>query len=152
MVSNDEADELQQLMKIKEQAVNNNKRTQASLRVHTAQTLDSNRQTTRNMAKDIPQIQRVSLTAIPRVERTKRIEQHNLPLNNQLVVKSKARRRQHAQARPTVINSAPARNTQSCTRTMTAAASGSRPNTRARKRMSQLIQTTPAKRNKTTRP
>ena len=104
------------------------------------------------MVKDIPQILRVPLTAIPRVERMARMEQHDLPINNQLLTKIKARRRQHAQARPTFSDSAPARNTLSHTRTMTAADSGSRLNTRASKRMSQLTSTTPAKHNKTTRP
>ena len=66
------------------------------------------------------------------------------------LTKSKAYKRKHAQARPTVIDSAPSRNTRSQTRTMTTEASGTRPTTRSRKRMSQLIRTMPAKRNKTT--
>ena len=110
MGSNDGADELRQLMKLTEQAVNNNKQTHAYPRVRTAQTLDSNRWTTINMAKDIPQIPRVPLTAITKVKRMTRIEQHELLLNNQLLEKIKDRIRRHAQARPTVSNSALARN------------------------------------------
>ena len=152
MGSNDGADELKLLMKLTEKTVQNNKRAHASPRVHTAQTLDSNRPIKRNMVKDIPQFLRVPLTAVPRVDRTTRIEPHDLPPNNQLLAKNKARRRQHAQARLTVSKSAPYLNTRSYTRTMTEATSGSRPNTRASKRMSQLTSTTPAKHNKTTRP
>ena len=138
-------------MKLTEQTVKNNKHDHAFQRVHTAQTLDNDRQTKINIVKDIPQILRVPLTAIPILERTSRMEQHDHPLNNQLFKKRKARRQQHTQVIPTVSNSAPARNRHAHTRTMTAAASKSRLNTRASNRMSELIRTTPAKRNKTTR-
>ena len=119
--------------------------------MHTAHTIENeNRQTTRNMIKDIPLIPRLTLTAVPRVERTARMEQHDLPLKNQILTKSKARRKRHAQARPIVSDSAPACNTRSQTRTMTTEANGTILTTRSRKRMSKLIRTTPAKRNKTT--
>ena len=130
MGSNDGADELQQLMKLTEKAVKNNKaiatprkqtphtnvgkqggRTHAFPRVHTAQTLEKYRRTTRNMVKDIPQIPRIPRTAITRVDRTVSMAQHNLPLNNQMITKIKAGRRRQAQARPTVCDSAPARKT-----------------------------------------
>ena len=135
MGSNDGVDELQQLMELTEKAVNNNKAISTSekltphtnaekqgghahtfLRVHTVQTLEKDRRTTRNMFKDIPQIPRVPLTAIPRVERTARMAQHDLPLDNQMLTKSKDRRRRHTQARPTVSNSALACNTRSHTK------------------------------------
>ena len=84
MVSNDGADELKQLMKLTEKTVNNNERTQASPRVHTAQTLNSNKPITRNVARDIPQVLRVPPTAVLRVDRMTRIEPHNFPPNNQM--------------------------------------------------------------------
>ena len=82
MGSHDGADELQQLMKLTEEAVKNNKsieksekhttptnvekqsgRAHAFTRVHTAQTLENdNIRITRNITKDIPVILRVSLT------------------------------------------------------------------------------------------
>ena len=167
---NDGADELQQLLKLTEEAVKKNKdiskpenptpHTNAEKQggcahafpwVHTAQTLENkNKRITRNMTKYIPLILRVPLTAVPRVERTERMAQHDLPLNNQILTKIKARRRRHAQARPTVSGSAPASNTQSQTGKMTTAASGTRPTKRSSKRMSLLIRTMPDKHNKTT--
>ena len=156
---NDGTDELQQLLKLTEEAVKNNKDISKSEKptphtnaekqggcahafpwVHTAQTLENkNKRITRNMTKDIPLILRVPLTAVPRVETTARMEQHDPLLNNKILTKSKARRRRHAQVRPTVSNSALAHNTRSQTRTMTTAASGTRPTTRYSKLMSQLI-------------
>ena len=59
MGSNDGADELKQLMKLTEKTIENNERTQASPRVHTAQTLNSNKPITRSMVRDIPQVPRV---------------------------------------------------------------------------------------------
>ena len=87
MGSNDEADELQQLMKLAEESVKNNKaitksetstphinaekqggHAHAFTRVYTAQTLENkNRRITRNMTKGIPLIPRVPLTADPMV-------------------------------------------------------------------------------------
>ena len=137
MGSNDGADELQQLMKLTEQAVNNTKQAHASPRVHTAQTLENeNRRITINMTKYTPLTPRVTLTAVTRMEMTARMPQHDLPLNNQMLTKIKVRRRRHAQARPTVSNSATAYNTQSQTRMMTTAVIGTRPITRFSKRMS----------------
>ena len=152
MGSNDGADELKQLMKLTEKTVQNNKREHAYPRVHTSKTLNINKSITRSIFKDIPQVPRVPLTAVPRVDRTTRIEPHDLPPNNQMLAKNKACRRRHAQSRPTVINSAPISNTRSHTRTMTDAVSGSRPNTRSIKRIYQLTRATPAKRNKMTQP
>ena len=103
------------------------------------------------MFKDIPQIPRVPLTVVLRVDRMTRIEPQNFPPHNQMLEKHKARRRQHTQTIPTVSNNAPARNTRSHTRTMAEATSRSRPNTRYSKRTSQLTRATPARRNKTTR-
>ena len=133
MGSNDGSDELKQLMKLTEKTVQNNKWAHASPRVHIAQTLDSNRPITSNMVNDIPQVLRVPLTAFPTVDKTTRIEPYDLPPNNQVLAKNKARRRRHSQARPKVSNSAPARNTRSHTRIMTEATSRSKPNTRSRK-------------------
>ena len=92
------------------------------MRVHPEQTLNSNKPITKSMVKDIPQVPRVPLTAVPRLDITTRIEPHNFPPNNQMLAKHKARRIQHAQTRPTVSNSALARNTQSHTRTKAEAA------------------------------
>ena len=85
---NDGADKLNQLMKLKENIVHNNKRAHASPRVHTAQKINSNKLITRSMVKDIAQVLRVPLTAVPRVDRTTRIETHDLPPNNQMLAKS----------------------------------------------------------------
>ena len=138
-------------MKLTEKIVKNNERAQSSPRVHPAQTLNSNKPITRSMFKDIPQVPRVPLTAVPRVDRMTRIEPQNFPPHNQMLEKHKARRRQHTQTIPTVSNNAPARNTLSQTRTITTAASGTRPITRSSKLMSKLVRTMPAKRKKTTR-
>ena len=103
------------------------------------------------MVRDIPQVPRVPPTAVPRVDRTTRIEPHDFPPNNHMLAKHKAPRRRHAQTRLTVSNSASARNTRSHTRTMAKADSRSRMNTRSIKWMSQLTRATPEKRNKTMR-
>ena len=155
MGSNDGADELQQSLKLTEESVKKNKaiskpenptphtntekqdeRAHAFPRVHTAQTLENeNRRITRNTTKDIPLVPKVPLTTVPMVERTARMAHHDLKLNNKMLTKSKACRRRHAQSRPTVSASAPARNTRSQKRTMTTAASGTRLTTRSIKRM-----------------
>ena len=149
MGSNDVSDELKQLMKLTEKTVQNNKWAHASPRVHIAQTLNINKPIKRSMFRDIPQVTRVPPPAVPRVDRTTRIDPHNFPPNNQMLAKHKARRRRPAQTILTVSNSAPDRNTRSHKRTMAEAASRIRPNTRSSKRMFQLRRATPAKRNKT---
>ena len=88
------------------------------------------------MAKDNPLLLRVPLTAVSRVEKTARMVQDDLPLNNKIMTRNKVRRRQHAQARLTVSDSAPARNTQSQTRTTTTAASRTKLSTISRKLIS----------------
>ena len=126
--------------------------THALLRVHTIQPLENDDiSMTRNMAKDTPLLPRVSPTAVLRVEKPSKMAQDDLPLNNQMITRNKVRTRWHAQARPTVSDSAPARNTQSQTRTTTTSSSRTRPATRSSKPLSQLMQTTPANRNKMTR-
>ena len=126
-------------------------RTHAIPRGHTAQPFENeNRRATINVIKDTPLLPRVPPTAVPGLEKTEKMAQHDLPFNNQMITKNKVRRRQHAQARPTVGNSTPSCNTRSQTRTTTTAASKTIPTTRSSKRMSQLMRTTPAKRNNTT--
>ena len=115
---NDEADELRQFMKLTEKTIKNNEQTQAAPRVQKAHTTNSNKLFTRSMVRDIPQVPRVPPIAVPRVDKTTRIEPHDFSPINQMLTKHKARRRQHAQTRSTVSNSAPARNTQSQTKTM----------------------------------
>ena len=119
--------------------------------MHIALTPNINKPFTRSMVRDIPQVPRVSPIAVPRVDKTTRIEPHDFPPKNQMLAKHKALRRRHAQTRLTVSNSAPASNTQSHTTTMAEAARRGRPNTRSSKRMYQLTRVTPAKRNRTTR-
>ena len=107
MGRNDGADELQQLLKLTEEAVKNNKaitksekptpptnaekqggHDHAFQRAHTAQTLENeNRRITRNMTKDTPLIMRVPLTAVLRVDSTARMAQHDPPINNQNLTK-----------------------------------------------------------------
>ena len=131
MGSNDGEDEMQQLLQLTEKAVRNNEViaksakpaphtnaeqrdgiTHATLRVYTIQPLgDNERFMTRNMAKDTQLVPRVSPTAVPRVEKPSKMAQDDLPLNNQMITRNKVRRRRHAQARPTVSDSAPACNT-----------------------------------------
>ena len=53
--------------------IKNNERAHAYPRVHPAQTLNSNKPLTRSMVKDIPQVPRMPLTVVPRVDRTTRI-------------------------------------------------------------------------------
>ena len=89
MGSNDGADELKQLMKLTEKTVQNNERAHPSPRVHTAQTLNSNKAITRSMDKDITQVPRVPLTAVPGVDRMTRKELHDFSPNNQMLVKHK---------------------------------------------------------------
>ena len=169
--SNDGAYEMQQLLKLTKESVINNVSisksakpdphnnaeqrdgsTHALPRVHTIQPLGNEyRRVTRNMAKDTPLLPRVPPTAFPRVEKMSRMAQEDLPLNNQMITRNNVRRRRQIQTIPTISDSAPARNTRSQTRTTTTASSRTRPSTRSNKRLSQLMQTTPAKRNKTMR-
>ena len=100
---------------------------------------------TRKMTKDTPLVPRVSPTSVPRVDKTPKMVQDDLPLNHQTITRNKILRRRQAQARPTVSDSAPARNTQPQTRD-----SRTRTSTRASKRLSQFMLTTPAKCNKMT--
>ena len=62
MGSNDGADELKKLMKLTENTIKNNERTQVSPRVHTALTPNRNKQFTRSMVRDIPRFPRVPPT------------------------------------------------------------------------------------------
>ena len=113
-------------------------------RVNTIKPLgDTDSQMTSNMTKDTP--------IVPRVENTPNMAQDILPLNNQIITRNKIRRRRHAQARPTVSESASARNTQSQTRETATAVSRTRTSKRSSKRLSQLVRTKPPKCNKTTR-
>ena len=126
--------------------------THAIPRGRTIQTLeDDDRRMTRNMTKDTPILPRVPPTAVLRVEKPSTMEQDDLPLKNQMITRNKVRRRRNAQVRPTVSNSAPAHNTQSQTRATATASSRTRPSKISIKRLLQLMQTTPAKRNTTTR-
>ena len=168
MSSNDGANEMQQLIQLTEKSVRRNEAmsksakpapptnarqqygiTHALPRGRTIQTLeDYDRRMTKNMTKDTPLIPRVPPTAVLRVEKPSTMAQDDLPINNQMITRNKFRRRQHAQARPTFIDSAPARNTRSQTRTTDTASSRKIPSTRSSKRLSQSMQTTPDKRNK----
>ena len=73
MSTNDGADELKQLMKLTEKTIKNNERTQASPRVHTALTPNSNKPSAINMVMEIPQVPRVPPTEVPMVDKTTRI-------------------------------------------------------------------------------
>ena len=66
---------------------------------------------TSNMTKHTPLVLRVSPTAVLRVEKPPKMSQDDLPLNIQIITRNKIHRIQHAQARPTVRDSAPAHNT-----------------------------------------
>ena len=46
-----------------------------------------------NMAKDTSLLPRVSPTAVSRAEKTSRMAQDDLPLNNQMITRNKFRRR-----------------------------------------------------------
>ena len=72
MRSNHGADKLKKLMTLAETTIKNNERTQASMRVHPAQTPNNNEPTTLKVVRDIPQVPRVPPTAVPRVDRTTR--------------------------------------------------------------------------------
>ena len=131
MGSNKGADEMQQLLQLTEKAVRNNEdiTRPAKPALHTnAEQLDgiahslprmnkiqplgdTDIRMTRKMTKDTPLVPRVSPTEVLRVERTPKMVQDDLPLNNQLITKNKIRRSRKAQVIPTVIDSAPARNT-----------------------------------------
>ena len=143
MDSKEGADEMQQLLKLAEKAVRNNEAISKSakpapqtnaeqrdglthelLRVHKIEPLgNDDRWVIINMAKDTSLLPRVSPTAVSRAEKTSRMAQDDLPLNNQMITRNKVRRRRHEQAIPTFSNSAPARTTQSQTRTTTTASS-----------------------------
>ena len=82
MGSNDGADELKEFMKLTEKTIKSNERTQASTRVHTAITPNSNNAFTRSMVRYIPQVPRVPPTSVLRVNKTTRIDPHDFPPNN----------------------------------------------------------------------
>ena len=120
-------------------------------RVNAMQPLeDTDRRLTSSMTKDTPLVPRVSPTAVPRVDKTPKVVQGDLPLNHQITKKNKIHRRRQAQDISTVSDSAPSRNTRF--RTIAAAPSDikKKTSTRASTRLSQLMRLTPSTRNKTT--
>ena len=61
------------MTKLTEKTIKNNERNQASPRVQTAITPNSNKPFTRSIVRDIPQVPRVPPTEVPRVDKTTRI-------------------------------------------------------------------------------
>ena len=151
MGNNNGADEMHQLLQLTEKAVRKNKTitTPSKLsphnnseqldvishsfpRVNTMQPLeDTTRRMTRSMTKDTPLVSRVSLTSVPRVEKTPKVVQGNLPLNHKITKETKLRRRRQGQSRPNVSDSAPAHYTRSKTIPSAPAAIRTRTSTRA---------------------
>ena len=109
---------------------------------------DTDRRLTISMTKDTRLVARLSPTAVPRVENTPKVVKGDLPPNHQITKKTKLRRRKQAQARPTVSDSAPARNTQPRTISAAPLTSRTRTSTRARTRLSHLMRPTPSSRER----
>ena len=170
MGKNNGADEMQQLLQLTENAAINNKSITTTLKIaphtnverldgiahslpraNTMQPLeDTDRRLTRSMMKDNPLVTRVSPTSFPRVEKTPKVVQGDLPLNHQITKKNKIHRRRQAQDIPTVSYSAPSRNTRFRTIAVAPADIKKKTSTRASTRLSQLMRLTPSTRNKTT--